>query len=123
MDRFTRFARNAGVQGCLFSGIVAAIVVFALIRDFRTGHWVVTVPLLLGTLALTYTIRGILVENISVMRVVMNIIAVLGIAAVVLLPKMAGPEPLWVRALIVGFLGTYMGCYFWMLSDDRIVVV
>jgi len=123
MDRFTRFARNAGVQGCVFTGIVAVIVIFGLIRDFRMGHWIVTVPLLLGTLGLTYAIRAILVENISVMRVVMNIIAVLGIAAVVLLPKMAGPEPLWMRALIIGFLGTYMGCYFWMLSDDRIVVI
>ncbi len=123
MARFSRFANNAGVQGCLFSGIVAVIVVFGLIRDFRMGHWIVTVPLLLGALGLTYTIRGILVENISVMRVVMNILAILGIAAVVLLPKMDGPEPLWMRALIIGFLGTYMGCYFWMLSDDRIAVV
>ena len=120
MNRFTRFANNAGAQGCLFSVIVAVIVSFGLKRDFRMGHWVVTVPILLGSLGLTYLIRSFLVENISVMRIVMNTVAVLGIATVVFLPKIAGPEPLWVRATIVCLLGTYMGCYFWMLSDDRI---
>jgi hypothetical protein len=123
MDRLTRFIRNAGPQGCVFSGIVAVIVLFGMIRDFRVGHWTVTLPILLATIGLTYTVRSLLVHNMSIMRVVMDALAIAGIAAVVLLPKVAGPEPLWMRALMIAFLGTYMGCYFWMLSDDRIAVI
>jgi hypothetical protein len=123
MGRLTRFIRNAGAQGCVFCAIVAVIVLFGMIRDFRVGHWTVTLPILLATIGLTYTVRSLLVHNISIMRVVMNALAIAGIAAVVLLPKVAGPEPLWMRALMIAFLGTYMGCYFWMLSDDRIAVI
>jgi hypothetical protein len=123
MDRLTRFATNAGVQGCLFSGVVAIIVLFGMVRDFRLGHWVVTLPLLLAALSLTYTIRAFLVDNVSIMRVVMNFVAIAGIAAVAFLPKAVGPEPLWLRVMVIGFLGIYMGCYFWMLSDDRITLI
>ena len=120
MNRITTFLNNAGAQGILSSGIVSIIVLFGLARDFRTGDWSLTLPVLVATLGLPYIIRNLLVEHFSVMRVVMNGLAMAGIAAVVLLPKPVGPEPLWLRATILGSLGTYMGCYFWMLSDDNI---
>ena len=103
-----------------FSGVIAIIVLFGMVYDLRMGHWVVTLPILVAALGLTYTIRGFLVNNVSTMRDVMNIVAIASIAANLLLPKAVGPEPLWLRAMMIGFLSIYMGCYFWMLSDENI---
>jgi hypothetical protein len=122
MERFKRFVSNAGAYGCLSTGVVAVIVLFGIARDCRTGDWVVTAPLLLCAFGLPYGVRGFLIDNLSVVRVVMNAFVVCGIAMAVLMPRPVGPEPLWLRVAILGFLGTYIGCYFWMLSDERVRV-
>lgn len=122
LERLKRFVSNANVQGCLSTGVVAIILLFGIIRDCRTGDVVFTVPLLATAFGLPYVVRGFLIDHLSVVRMVMNTFAVCGIAMVMFIPKPAGPEPLWLRATIIGFLGAYMGCYFWMLSDERVRV-
>jgi hypothetical protein len=122
MERLKRFVSNANVQGCLSTGVVAIILLFGIIRDCRTGDVVFTVPVLAAAFGLPYVVRSVLIDNFSIVRMVMNAFAVCGIAMVMFIPKPVGPEPLWLRLTIIGLLGAYMGCYFWMLSDERVHV-
>lgn len=123
MNRASNFFANAGVQGAISTCIVGVIVMFGMARDFRTGDWVITAPLLIATFGLPYLVRNFLIDNFSIVRLLMNGLAMAGLAAFVFLPKPIGPEPLWMRVTILGCLGTYMGCYFWMLSDDNVGMV
>lgn len=122
MQRFKQFVSNAKVQGCLSTGVVAIILLFGIIRDCRTGDVVFTVPVLAAAFGLPYVVRSFLIDNFTIVRMLMNGFALCGIALVMLLPKPVGPEPLWLRVTIIGLLGAYMGCYFWMLSDERVQV-
>jgi hypothetical protein len=51
----------------------------------------------------------------------MNVLLISFVAAGVLARAFEFPELPWLGIVIVGFLGTYLGCYFWLLSDGRIV--
>lgn len=121
MTRFHRFAENAGLVRILQSVVVLALMGFALRRDFSTGNWTFTVPLLAGVFVLAFLIRDFLVENFSWVRWIMNAAVIAGILAAVFSRKVA-PEPLWIKAAIAGCLGFYMSCYFWTLSDERMAI-
>ncbi|QDU63959.1 hypothetical protein Pan216_48400 [Planctomycetes bacterium Pan216] len=119
MLRLKLLLRNAGVAGILQLSVVALIFFFALRRDISTGDAVLTIPILAGVLVFSYLIREFLIDHFDVVRWIMNGVAVVGIILFVVLRNVEMVEPLWLRALIVGVFGFYMGCYFWMLSDWR----
>lgn len=104
----------------LCTGAVSCALVFGLRADFRSGNWVATAPLIFGAIVASYCAREILIDHLSVTQIVMNTMAALAIAAVLFLPRVVGPGPLWLRALTDAYLAGYIGCYFWLLSDERL---
>lgn len=123
MSRIEHFARNAGVQGCVLSGVVGVLIGAGLMRDFREGNWAATLAVLFLTLGLPYFIRDRLVARATTVRNVMNGIALVCAVFVLLTPRPNCPEPIWLRAAVIAFLGAYMGVYFWLLSDRRVWIV
>lgn len=122
MDRFARFVKNAGVTGCVFTGVVLVMVSLSLLADLQTGHLIVTLPLLLAMIGGSYLARGFLLQHLPIVRIAMNCIAVTGFAVFLWMPRFEGGEPLWFRALIISILAAYMGSYFWILSDEQVAL-
>jgi len=122
MGRLRRFAGNAGVQVLVQTGIVLLILVFAVWRDLQVGYWMYTVPVLLVALGASYFLRSLLVDNFRVVRIVMNVALVAAIIVLLVVGSLWGLKPLWLRLLVAAFVGLYLGCYFWLLSDDRITI-
>lgn len=120
MNRLHRFTANAGTRGTLLTGAITVIVFFSLIQDIQQDQWKVTLPLLVAALGGTYAARDFLVRHLAIMRVAMNVVAGAAILGGILLRREAGPEPWWLHAAMQGLLGTYLGGYFWMFSDERV---
>jgi len=122
MGRLRRFADNAGVQVLVQTGVVLLILVFAVWRDLQVGYWMYTVPVLLVALGASYFVRSLLVDNFRVVRIVMNVALVAAIIVLLVVGGLWGLKPLWLRLAVAAFVGLYLGCYFWLLSDDRITI-
>jgi len=122
MGRLRRFADNAGVQVLVQTGVVLLILVFAVWRDLQVGYWMYTVPVLLVALGASYFVRSLLVDNFRVVRIVMNVALVAAIIVLLVVGGLWGLKPLWLRLSVAAFVGLYLGCYFWLLSDDRITI-
>lgn len=117
MSRVKRFWRNAGIRGILVVIILIALVV----QSFRSGLWIYTAPLLVVMFLVTYLFRGWLVERFETVRTVMNTLAIVAVIASVILRRLVPSESFWLALATVGLLGAYLGCYFWLLSDESIV--
>lgn len=117
MNRVRRFWRNAGLRGILVVVVLIALVA----QDLFSGRWVYTVPLLVLMFLVTYLFRDRLVENLESVRTVMNTVAIVAVLASVILRRIVPSESPWVAIAIVAFMGAYLGCYFWLLSDPRVV--
>ena len=122
MGRVHRFVSNAGVQVILQAGLVLLILIIAVWRDLQVGHWKYTVPVLLVSLAASYFFRNAMVANCEIARIVMNAVLVAAIIALLVVGTLCGLRPLWLRMIVAGFIGLYLGSYFWLLSDARITV-
>lgn len=123
MQRIHRFFGNVGPAGLIQSGVLIFIVGVALTYEFRTGTWIYSVPVLLAVFCAGYLIRDLLVDNLGIVARLMNMLAIAGIVLALLMPRMAGANPLPMRLAILGFIGAYLGCYFWMLSDARVTLL
>ena len=123
MNRLKRFRRNAGIRG---SGAIRVLLLlfglgFLVVHDIQSGFWVYSLPLLAATFLVTYLVRNWLVEHFAIARVAMNVLLVVAVV-ISTIPSQRESDSPWLNALIVGFLGAYLGCYFWLLSDERIEV-
>jgi hypothetical protein len=119
MNRMKRFGENAGIRGILL--VIALIFIF--VQDLRSGLWSYTVPLFVLMFLVTYPFRGWLVKHLGGVRTVMNSLAIVAIIASVIFRGSAFSESLWFAIVVVGFVGAYLGCYFWLLSDERVAPV
>lgn len=124
MDRFQRFAHNAGTLGIIQTVIVAIVFGLAALKDLSTGDWIFTLPPLIGLFVLAYFVRGVLVNWRRVVQVSLMIAFAAALITVIFFsPTTAAGEPLWWRVLLSSFVGLYMGCFFWLFSDPRILVL
>jgi hypothetical protein len=124
MNRLSRFARNAGWRGTLRSIVVAAIFIFFLFfSSSGRVELAIAAPLALAGFFLVYPLRGLLLLNLTVTRIVLGVswIAIVG-TAFVLEKAMKGlpKEEPWFVTVLVAVAGVYMGAYFWLHSDPRI---
>ena len=102
MQRIHRFSGNVGPAGLIQSGVLIFIVGVALTYEFRAGTWIYTVPILLATFCAGYLIRDLLVDNLEVTARLMNVLAIAGIVIALLMPRLAGANPLPMRLAILG---------------------
>ena len=79
MNRFSRFAHNAGTIATIQTVVVLVILFFGLTKDFGTGLWVYTLPALAVVALFGYAIRRFLVDHMQVVRWVMNITLVVAL--------------------------------------------
>lgn len=124
MKRLRRFWRNSDIRG---SGAIRWVLLlvglgFGTVHAVRSGSWVYLLPVLAATLLVTYLIRDWLVEHVAVVRAVMNAVLIVAVIVAMIPGAAEASESPWLEALIFGSLGTYLGCYFWLLSDERIEV-
>jgi len=122
MSRLRRFITNAGLKGCLLTLAVMVATVFAVRKDVQTGLWMYTVATLLVAVGVAYLLRDALVYHVGVTRLLMNFVGTLAIITVAVGRRWLPGEAPWLRLTTAAFLGAYMGCYFWLMSDERIVV-
>ena len=116
MHRLRRFGQNAGIRGIL----LVIVLVFLVLQDIRSGLWVYTAPLFVLMFVGTYLFRGWLVEHLESVRPVMNTLTILAILLSAILTRSEFSGSLWLTIVVVGFAGAYLGCYFWLLSDERV---
>ena len=121
MSRIKHFARNAGVWGCVWVVLMTFLLLGIAGQESLEGVGIY-VPVFLLLFAVTYWVRNWLVEHYRTVYTMMNRIAIgLGIIVLVVLRSdFFGPH--WLGALVAAFGGAYVGCYFWLLSDSRIVI-
>ena len=117
MNRLRRFWHNAGILGI---GLPLALIV-VVVLGIRSGFWIYTTPLFVLVFLASYPFRGWLVEHIKGVRAVMNMLAIAAVVAAALLRRSMSSESLWPALVLVGLAGAYLGCYFWLLSDERVV--
>jgi hypothetical protein len=103
--------------------IVSIGVGFLLYHDAKLGYLPFTGAALGGGVALGYAWRNVLVENVEVVQGVMNAIAIGIIIAAAVLQRVADLDSFWVRVAGIGILSLYMSSYFWLMSDERIIVL
>lgn len=120
MTRLQHFSRNAGLANCVKLLLLAALVFFALKKDFETGLWLISVPALAIGLAIPFFVREMILRQFSVVRIVMNLVAAVGIVLAVVMRQKSGVEPDWLRVLLTFVIAFYISAYFWALSDERI---
>jgi len=118
IDRFPRFFRNSGTFGTIQIIVLAILLFFAIKRDTGSGLWVATVPLFVGSLSIGYPVRHWLIEHFNTVKTVMSIVAVSGI--VIYFFFKPEKETSFIRITFCFLIGTYMGVYFWMLSDEDV---
>lgn len=117
MNRVKRFGQNAGIRGIL----LVIVLIFLIVQDIRSGLWIYTAPLLVSMFLVTYLLRGWLVEHLESVRTAMNTLAMVAILVSVISRGSEFSKSLWLAVVVVGFVGAYLGCYFWLLSDERVV--
>ena len=121
MERIRRFVRNAGWAGAIPFAIVAlGLAVFIIPRDIRLGRWGYTLPAFCLPALGAYPIRKLLVEHIANVRRIMNGLVISAAIALAALGRLIPTEELWFSVLLAAFMGAYLGCYFWMLSDEEV---
>lgn len=120
MDRFSRFAHNAGLIATIQVLIVLAILFFGLIKDFQTGLWVYTLPVLILSFLIGFAIRRFLVDHLQVVRWVMNAVVVAALLFLFTGGGSTGPGSSVERVLVAASIGLYISFYFWMLSDPLV---
>ena len=122
MARLSQFASNAGGVGCVQCILVSVMLFFFLRADVRNGIGHLTVPLVFVCFFVAYLSRDKLVDNVALVRVAMNSCLVVAvIATFALRDHVILPSP-WDRIAGASSLSLYMGCYFWLLSDQRIII-
>lgn len=117
---FSRFIQNAGAKNSFRCLAVLLVLGFALAKDFRTGLGMATLPVVVLGFFSPLAIRDWLIARFEVVRMVLNVFAVVCIVAVMAVPKPQGEEPAALRVAIAAVFSLYMGAYFWVLSDERI---
>jgi len=122
MTRLRRFVVNAGLKGCLLTLLVAVAVGFAIRKDVEMGLWGYTVGVLVCTACVAYLFRDVLVEHFAVTGVVMNVLLLVALLVGIVGRRWLPQDEAWFRIAAAAFLGTYLGCYFWLMSDERITV-
>jgi hypothetical protein len=122
MNRFSQFIKNAGGRNSLrFLGVLV-ILCFAASKDFNTGLATTTLPIIFAGILVPYFTRDYLVSNIEVISKVMNILVVVAIVLLVIFGRFKEGEPDYVRVLLAFAFSSYIGVYFWMLSDGRVEI-
>ena len=104
------------------SAFFAALVVYLMIARPDKGDWPIFVTAVLASFFAAYALRNLLVENFRISRWILNGAVILGAAAGFLLRKRAPEliESLEATLICGAFIGLYLGCYFWLLSDPRV---
>jgi hypothetical protein len=122
MTRVRRFLENTGTRGWIQLALVIVALGLVVADGLTSGLWLYTLPMLLVSLAATYAVRNVLVENVRTVQPVMSGLAIVAIVASILFRESAFSDSWWFNVLIVAFVGSYLGAYFWLVSDPRIVV-
>ena len=121
MERIRRFAFNAGVFGTIRVVVVSVAVVGLFACAVHWGATLIIIPGMCIALIVPFCIRHYLVEHVNLTRRAMNIFAIAAIAALTLFRQQYGVEDFWLRFPTTILAATYVGCYFWLLSDPLIV--
>jgi hypothetical protein len=122
LTRLQRFLENTGTRGWIQLALVVVALGLVVAHSLTSGLWSFTLPALLVSLAATYILRNVLVENVRTVQPIMSGLAIVAIVASILFRGSAFSDSWWFNVLIVVSVGSYFGAYFWLLSDPRIVV-
>lgn len=118
--RFSRFIQNAGIRGVAFFFIVVIGMFFTLRKDLELG----ILPLTLFVMGIggfiSYRARSFLVDSLPYTKYALNILLLTGWITLAIFKESLPHDDTWFRVLLTGGFATYLGCYFWLLSDERV---
>ncbi len=123
MDRFGRFFKNSTLSEFLRILLALALILVAGARDIRNGTWPLTLPFLGAAFVAAYAWRNFLVTRMPATGYALNVALFIGLVALFIGRRSfaGGPEPWPMTAAFLAFLGFYLGSFFFLLSDARIV--
>lgn len=123
MDRFRQFGRNAG-----FIGVVQTIAILVLMGLSIGGIpssavRIILAGIFIGGLLIGFAVRNLLVDRPSVTGFWMNLIAFSLIGLSILYRNGLIPAFNYAPLIFIALTGSYLGCYFWFLSDSRVEII
>ncbi len=122
MSRLKRFFRNAGALGIVQVLVLAFVLFFCLRRDYLAGTLFFTLTAMVGGFCVPYGFRHVLIRHAKVIARLMNVVALVGIVYALFLRVEPSDESIVLRTGLAAIMSLYMGCYFWLLSDERVAV-
>ena len=120
MHALTRFVQNAGAANSGRFLLVMVILCFALAKDLKIGLIPITLPLALFGLLAPRLVRDWLIDHFETLKVIMNLLVILGVVVAAYIGKSKSTEPESLRIGLCAVFSLYLGVYFWVLSDARI---
>jgi hypothetical protein len=120
MNRIRHFAANAGTWGVIrvllvTAGVVALTAYSIHERDYLAPAFVALAPVA------TYFVRRWMTSHVDATKTLLNLVAVVFIACLLLFRGQIDVEVDWMRRAVVFVAAYYISCYFWLLSDPDVL--
>jgi phosphoglycerol transferase MdoB-like AlkP superfamily enzyme len=122
MNRLRRFYKNAGSMNIAKTSVFLLILFFALKKDYTTGLWIYTVPLVILGVLFPFIFRDKIVQHFDKSYKYLNYFAYGAIALAIISGKSGGSETGSLRMVLAFVFSTYISAYYWLLSDLRIFI-
>ncbi len=122
IDRFVRFARNAGFRGTARTLLVLAAFAVLLAREGTGGNRATLAAAAVIGVVLAYLGRELLLKSVRTTAIAMNAVLLLALVAAFAGNRLLQmkEQPVALGLVVAAFLGLYLGSYFWLLSDPRV---
>jgi hypothetical protein len=117
MQRIHRFIENTGAAVLVHTCIFLLLIGWALLGSAVRGTFWLMFVLLVVPFAAVYPCRTWLVLHYRSVRLILHGVVVIGVLIGLLSLWNFTPQTLWFDAVLATMIGTYLGCFFWMLSD------
>ena len=122
MQRIQTLIRNAGISGVIRLIIVGVCLFWCYKKDLELGILHFTLAISLACFILLYPFRRLLVEHANVSKFLLNGYLIAFVVIGVIFGKWMPNNEEWFRMLADALIFTYLGGYFWLLSDPDIVI-
>lgn len=110
----------AGLGNSIRAILCLVVIFFALRKDIRLGIAYITIPVFLVGITTPYAIRNWLVSIFPTSAKVLNGLLLIAFVLVLVFSRKGQADPTWFRITSVALASVYLGCYFWLFSDERL---
>jgi hypothetical protein len=112
--------RIAGLGNMIRALLCLVIFFFALRKDARLGIATITVPVFALGVSAPYMIRDRLISMFPLSAKLLNGLLLIIAVLALMFSRKGQLDPTWFRITLAALISIYLGCYFWIFSDERL---